>query len=263
MAEQDQTTDVVVQQPATDEAGQQVTEQPQPQGEKPVERMFTQHDVDKIVQRRVAKAHRRIGALEAQMQMLNGQMVRPDVSAVDQPPKREDFQDYEAYIRADAAYAARQEVARATQNMDVRLAEDRQIAQREKLIENFEKRKAEGRAKYQDFEEVTESPDVMLSGHMVEAILESDVAHDLAYHLAKNPDEAERIYSLPRNATMREIGKLEAKLASGKPAAPKKDNLPEPITPVTSGKEIGVKWDSDKASYDDFKQGLNKALYGR
>lgn len=262
MAEQELVTDVTPA-PEPEQTGQESTATEEVKT--PVERTFTQHEVDKIVQRRVAKAHKRIGALEERMSMFAQQQPRAEQQQ-DGTPKREDFADYESYIRADAAYVARLEARQAAAEM-VQGQENRRIqestrAQSEKLVQDFEKRKAEGRTKYEDFDDVTEQPDLMLSPAMVQNILESDIGHELAYYLGQNPDEVDRIAALSPTAATREMGKLEAKLASVTPA-PKKSSAPAPINPLHTGREPAPGWSSDKASYKEFEKGLLKAMNGR
>ncbi len=62
-----------------------------------------------------------------------------------------------------------------------------------------------------------------------------DHAADIAYHLAKDPQEAHRIASLPPVAAAREIGKLEAKYSGGtQPSQKSTTNAPAPTSPVGS-----------------------------
>jgi hypothetical protein len=262
MADQDLATDVA-QPPEAETTGQESTATEEVKT--PVERTFTQHELDNIVQRRVAKAHKRIGALEEHIRMSSSQP-EPQQQATDGTPKREDYQDYESYIRADAAHVARQEARQAAMevahNQESRRTTEVIRARNEKVIQDFERKKEEGRAKYADFDEVTEQPDLMLSNAMVENILDSDIGHELAYYLAQNPDDVDRISALSPTAATREMGKLEAKLASLSPA-PRKSSAPAPINPLSGGREPAAGWSSDKASFDQFRKGLNKALYER
>ncbi len=65
------------------------------------------------------------------------------------------------------------------------------------------------------------------------AIEAADKPGRVLYHLANNPDEAERIASLSVGKQARAIVELEAKLA--KPAV-KPSKAPDPIKPVNGGK---------------------------
>ncbi len=65
----------------------------------------------------------------------------------------------------------------------------------------------------------------------------SEAPGKILYHLAKNPDEAERIASLPLGQQAREIWKLEQTLASAKPPV-KPSAAPEPIKPLGGSKAV-------------------------
>jgi hypothetical protein len=68
---------------------------------------------------------------------------------------------------------------------------------------------------------------------MAETIQTSDVGPDVAYFLGSNPKEADRIARLPPILQAKEIGKIEARLASDPPVK-KSSSAPSPISPVTA-----------------------------
>lgn len=98
-----------------------------------------------------------------------------------------------------------------------------------------------------DWQEVAEgASDMNVSGALTGYIRESDTPGPLLYHLAKNPDELERLNALPTIKALSEMAKIEAKLtvpekeASGseRPALPPKGakpRAPEPIAPLSNG----------------------------
>jgi hypothetical protein len=68
---------------------------------------------------------------------------------------------------------------------------------------------------------------------MAESIQASDIGPDVAYYLGVNPKEAERISKLSPILQAKEIGRLEAKIAS-EPMTKKTTSAPAPISPVTA-----------------------------
>jgi hypothetical protein len=68
---------------------------------------------------------------------------------------------------------------------------------------------------------------------MAETIRSSDIGPELAYYLGTNPKDAERISRLAPLAQAKEIGKIEAKLASDPPMK-RTTSAPAPISPVTA-----------------------------
>ena len=87
----------------------------------------------------------------------------------------------------------------------------------------------------EDFDEVMANikPDDPVANISAAAVEAADQPGKVLHYLAKNPDEAERIASLPVGKQAREIVRLEEKLA--KPPV-KPSNAPEPIKPVGGGK---------------------------
>jgi hypothetical protein len=70
---------------------------------------------------------------------------------------------------------------------------------------------------------------------MAQTIQASEIGPDVAYFLGSNPKEADRISRLAPLLQAREIGKLEAKIASDPPVK-KVSSAPAPITPIRGGK---------------------------
>ena len=68
---------------------------------------------------------------------------------------------------------------------------------------------------------------------MAETIQSSEIGPDLAYYLGSNPKEADRISRMSALAQAKEIGKIEAKLASNPPVK-RTTSAPAPISPVTA-----------------------------
>ena len=91
-----------------------------------------------------------------------------------------------------------------------------------------------------DYAEVVGQSDVPAAPHVLESILDSDVGPQLAYHLAKHPDVAERLNAMTPVQAAREIGRLEAAVtgpvaAQPTPPAKRTTTAPAPINPVRGG----------------------------
>jgi hypothetical protein len=96
-----------------------------------------------------------------------------------------------------------------------------------------------------DFEEVLASSDVPMTPPMQQAIMESDIGPKLAYYLANNPDEAEKIAAMSPIGAIRTLGRIEERLATAKPAV-QTTNAPPPIRPT--GARAAVTKDPGKMS---------------
>jgi len=175
---------------------------------------FTQEELDAIVGKRLAREQRKWEREQAQK--AKSQPVPSE------PLKADDFADTQTYADALAERKAQELLAK-------RDAE----AERQATLDAYHDREEEARNKYDDFEQVAYNPDLPITDEMAEVIKDSALGPDVAYHLGKNPAEARRIARLTPLAQARELGKIEATLASNPPVK-KVSSAPDPIKPVGS-----------------------------
>ena len=143
-------------------------------------------------------------------------MRAPPVQSADQ------FESTEAYAEALALQKAEQ-----------LLAQREAAKQQSQVLESYHDKEEEARSKYDDFEQVAYNPKLPVTEVMAETIRSSDIGPELAYYLGTNPKDAERISRLAPLAQAKEIGKIEAKLASDPPMK-RTTSAPAPISPVTA-----------------------------
>ena len=157
----------------------------------------------------------------------------------------EQFNSYEEYLtaladaRADArAQAAIQQFAQ-TQAEQQKQAEIqfRQRQHAEALaratLEDITPMLTAGAEKYADFADVVGNPSVNISDHARDYMAGLDNGHDVVYHLAQNPAEADRIFRLPNSSQSRELAKIAKSVATPAPVvAP--PSLPKTLTQTRS-----------------------------
>ena len=177
---------------------------------------------------------------EARVRELQEQLESSRPKAV--TPERDQYESYEDYIRAVAVHEAREAFVSASKEQSEAYQAQQAQMEDQKLLQSWEERKEKARDKYEDYDEVTDV-DTPVSQAMMRAILESDAGTDIAYYLAKNPAEAERILKLSTARQFIEIGKLELKVQ----APPKlTSGAPAPITPLKGSGGVDVITDDDK-----------------
>lgn len=210
---------------------QEATAAPAPEVETPEDKpaeapkTFTQEELDAIVGKRLAREQRKWEREQAQRQA--------EVKANQAPPPApEDFADAAAYAEALAERKA-QEL----------LAQREAAKQQAQLLEAYQDREEEARAKYDDFEQVAYNPNLPVTDVMAQTIQASDIGPDVIYWLGSNPKEASRIATMPPILQAREIGKIEAKLASNPPVK-KTSTAPAPIAPVAPRSSGGPAYDT-------------------
>ena len=174
-------------------------------------------------QARQSKARRRLdrqiartAAAEAETKILREQLARLSDSgrpaqAADGEPKRDDFGDYESFIRALAVYDAGRVVKSAATETAKAAEQAKHNEQRETVGKRWVEREAAFEATKADYQDKVMAylDDNDLSENARSLVLESKVGPALLYHLASNDAEAERIANLSPTRQLIELGKLE------------------------------------------------------
>lgn len=191
------------------------------------ERKFTQAELDEKLQKRLAKEARKADARYAALEAQIAELKTPKAAAESKPesaPKRDEFSSYEDFVEAKALHMARAEARKELEAFKSESKKEREESTKAKAQGEFKARVDSvieaGRKAYPDFDAVINeaASDGVLptKGPLYEAIMDSDMGEKLAYHLAKNEAEAERIQKLSVYAQLRELGKLEDKLSAKK-----------------------------------------------
>lgn len=172
------------------------------------------------------------------------------------PPVEDDFDDPNEYRKARVKYEdeifAWNETRRNTE-----LEKQRSQESFQESLKAFNKRAERMRAKYPDFDEAISAP--IFSPAVSQEVLDSEYGAEIGYYLAKNPDEALRLSSLPPSKVAKEIGKLEVKFTSVSKRTVSK--APPPITPLDG--DDAVKPDLEKMPIEDFMKAEKKKIIER
>ncbi len=164
---------------------------------------------------------------------------QPKTQEQAQEPKPEDFASDVEYFRAMVRFEAKQirESEKAEEAQARAESEAREQAQQ--MQRTADEVVTKGQQAYQDFDTVInsglgpilaqETPQGQL---FRQALLTGERAHEVAYFLAKNPDEAQRVYALPPLQMVRAVSLIEAtKLdAMAETPAQQKPNIPKTLT---------------------------------
>ena len=188
-----------------------------------------------------------------EQRLADEQRHRLQVQPTDDPePQRDEFDNPDEYSEQRAQWMVRKTLrderakevdqvnqARAKENFD-RLANDWQSGMT-KAIE-----------KYPDYKEVVESDGLNIAQHVSFALLSHPQGHEIAYHLGKHPEEAERISALnPLHAAFA-IQSLGEQLTE-KPVA-----NPKPVKPV--GARSAASKPVNELSMDEYAASRNDTL---
>jgi hypothetical protein len=201
---------------ATPENAENAPEVVENQNEQVEEKKYSQAEIDAMIGKRLAREQRK-WEREQQQRAAETQIVKaPSATTADQ------FESPEAYAEA-LAYQKAEEL----------IAKREAAKQQSQVLESYQEREEAARDKYDDFEQVAYNPKLPITNVMAETIQSSDIGPELAYYLGSNPKDAERISRMSPLAQAKEIGKIEAKLASDPPVK-RTTSAPAPISPVTA-----------------------------
>lgn len=214
------------------------------------ERTFKQDDVDRLIRDRLERQRAKHERETEELRQLALRNTQPPKEAqpsapVDTAPKREDFTDFEEFVRADARYAAIEAMKAeraATEKIEREQAKQRE---RQTVEQAHATREQAATAKYSDYYDVTRNPSLPITEAMVDVLALSDDGPDIAYYLGKNPAEAKRIASLHPTLVAKELGALSVKIAQAPPTVTL-SSAPAPIVPVTGTAPVVTPEPSDK-----------------
>jgi len=199
---------------------QVATAAPEPEIVAPVEtqpespKSFSQEELDAAIGKRLAREQRK-WEREAR------QAEAPKPVPVEQVTP-EQYTTTEEYVEALTTSKAQQ------------IVQQQQYAkQQQELLGSYHEKEEDARGRYEDFEQVAYNPKLPITDVMAQTIQAADNGPDIAYYLGTNPKEADRIARLTPILQAKEIGRLEAKVAS-EPATKRTSSAPAPISPVTA-----------------------------
>jgi len=174
-----------------------------------------------------------------------------DTAAAIPRPQREKFDSPDAYDNALIEWAAENAAKTAEAKIQAREAERQQKLTKDQQ-EQATKKAADDLAKawrvkvekfskdHPDFMDVViDNDDLKISQAVSTFLAEADDGPEIAYHMGKNPEIAERISQLSPAKAGIELGKLSASLEAAK--KPKVSRAPRPVTPVRSANSAGTK----------------------
>lgn len=153
-------------------------------------------------------------------------------------PKESDFADYADYLAAVVQFTSKQEVAKTTKEAATAEADAAKLeasrleaADAEMLWNHWQAQADDAKARYADFDAVVTKPGLFPRGlPQVAMIQASDVAADLAYHIASDQGLHDKLMKMRPLDAARELGRLEATIALPKPRTA--TSAPAPISPV-------------------------------
>lgn len=251
-----QTAEVLEQDgPTTDQTAEELATAAADKAGDTAETQATANEADDEIEEKVGKRlggwQRKIKRLEQEIEDLrskggNVQQVQTQPNEDKPPvkpvrPKQSEFSDWNQWETAVEKFEAdRDKYYEDKLTFELRQADRNraQQAERETVAGGWAEQVEAAKKEFPDFVEVAFSKDVPMTNAMTEAIITSEYGAKIAYELGQHPDEADRIAKLPPVAAVREIGKIESRIAAKTKAAetddepPAASSAPKPAVPV-------------------------------
>lgn len=180
------------------------------------------------------------------------QAAQTETPTVTGKPSENDFETHAEFVEALTDWKVDQKVKSFEAKQNEEKAKTHQKTQEEQL---FEAKKAFAAA-VPDFAEVMADADFLISPALTSEVNSPEYGPQLAYFLAKNPEEVEKLNDLAPLALSRAIGRLESRFTTApQKTAAKVTNAPAPPNPVgrsspTSEKRIE---DMTPSEYDVYR----------
>jgi len=140
-------------------------------------------------------------------------------------PTPDSFETYDEYVEALTDWKVEQTINKQSTV---------KAQQTESMVReaNWAAKLEEARQTLPDYAEVVGSSEVNIAPHVADALFDSELGPQLAYHMAQHPEYAERLNKLSPNKAALELGRLEAALST--PVAKPTTKAPAPVSPIRS-----------------------------
>lgn len=153
------------------------------------------------------------------------------------------------------------------------MARAEQIATAKAFDAQCDKIATDGAKAFPDFQEALRDlwdamncPPNQLHVPLIEAAIEAGEPHKILHYLGTNPDEAERLATMPLHRQAVAIAKLAAKLTPAEPVKPV-SKAPAPLNTVTATSTAPVERDMMKMGFADYekkhRQDRHEKVWGR
>jgi len=226
--------------------------------EKPKRRSRAEERINALTKEKY-DAQRQAEEYQRQLAEYQRQLQQQQAPQPEDMPKLSDF-DYDEgrYQQAVQAWAGQKQQS-FYENLQRQQQDLQTQAEQQRQAQVLQQKVSAGVQKYPDFQAKVFDPNLPplrdVNPAAFQAVIESDVAEDVAYYLASNPQEVYSFASLTPIQAVRKVAQIEGRL-SQKPTS--RSVPPKPPTRV-SGNSEAVK-DPTKMSTDEFMAWRNKQV---
>lgn len=221
---------------------------------------------EEVKKKRRGGFKKKIEARDAEISRLNAELAKhqsPQQKSTETPSKKPlpaDYQTYDDYVDALTDFKADQATKKILGERDNQIRESDAVREHKTKVQAYEAKTEDARKLYADYDEaIAEYDDVPVSPVVTAALVDSDMGPEVAYYLAKNPDEFDKI-NKPGIGILevnKAIGRIEARIELGRKsekAAVKTTKAPQPIVPIKGSAVSPKNLSDDDVDYEEYRR---------
>ena len=215
-------------------------------------------ELPKGIQKRFAKLTKQKHEQQAEIENLRKQLAESKQALESYKPRgREEFASEAEWIE----HLTDQKIQKYQAEQQIKYTEDKiQSTSSQSMAQSWNESVQAYAEELPDFAEVVGGVDIPMSQETLQEIVESDMGPKLAYHLAKNPEEAHYLDTLGPQARTRFLTRLEMRLESSPIMAPSKAPITKAAPTPNSNGRPGNPVSPDQMSMADWVKWRNKQL---
>lgn len=204
-----------------------------------------QKKIDKLTRENYEK-ELRLQQTQRELETLRKQS-QPAETVPTEEPKLENYKTVEDWQKDHAKWAREEGKREAQKEFESKQKNEKYLS----AVADLNAREDRAREKYPDYDQVTNQIGQIIMGNdtLKQYMLDSNLSHEVGYHLAKNPEKLLEITRMSPLNAMRELARLEDKVTAPPPPKPV-TKAPEPIKPVGTSERAAFSYEN--ASMDEF-----------
>ena len=163
-------------------------------------------------------------------------------------PLSENYETEQEYLEALTDWKIEQKLSKKQEVETRQTKEQADLARARGIYVEVDKKSAEGRKKYTDYDELVLSDKLKITDSMLETVLELNAPSEVLYYLGKHPDESAEIAGMSMIKASVALSKIDHKLTT---PVKRTTSTPEPISPVRSTGAVEV--NPERMSMKEFR----------
>lgn len=176
----------------------------------------------------------------------------------DQEPKRDAYDDYEAYFDDRAAWRARQEFRQLSEKQQAESTRKQREQEAGEVEARWSQSHEAAADRYDDYDSIFHVVGTSINDDQANAIKMGDEPAEVVYYLGKNPKDFATFKGLSGQSLIKAVGRIEERISAQRE---QRSKAPPPVKPVR-GSQPSSNALLDDLPIDEWVRRRNKEVYG-